>query len=502
MTLLQLLDGVQVTKLLQIGYGVKLQTEDVRVKEIAYDSRAVEPGDVFVAIRGMEVDGHRYIEDAIHRGARAVVLEDDSAIPDSFFVHSDVVKIVVPNSRRVLAQMASNYFQHPARQLKLIGVTGTNGKTTATHLLKSILEANGEKVGLIGTIEYKIGDEVIPAVHTTPESLELNELLHSMVTKGCRSAVMEVSSHALALDRVYGLEYQLALFTNLTQDHLDFHGSMDAYFHAKKTLFDGLGESSIAVTNLDDERGLSILSSTKAKCITYGVENQADVKAQDLRAGMNGIAFTVQYQGETIALNSPLIGRFNVYNVLGAAACALAMGLPDETIQSGIGKVKSVRGRFERIDSGRGWIVIIDYAHTPDALQKALLAIHDMMIHENRGRVITIFGCGGERDPDKRPKMGKIASNLSDVVIVTSDNPRREDPDVIIGDIVKGIPHGATVEQVRDRREAIRLGLEMARPGDVVLLAGKGHETCQVVGESKIHFDDREEVESFLRSTR
>lgn len=498
MTLLQLLDGISVTKLLQIAYGKKVEMEDIPIEKIAYDSRAVGNGDVFVAIRGLAQDGHHYIEDAVHRGARAVVLEDDRAMPDSFFIHANVVKIVVPNSRRALAQMAGNYYEHPSRKLKVFGVTGTNGKTTTTHLLKSILEASGEKVGLIGTIEYKIGDEVIPAVHTTPESLELNALLHSMVMSGCHSVVMEVSSHALALDRVHGIRYQLALFTNLSQDHLDFHGSMEAYFKAKKKLFDDLDERSIAVTNVDDERGISITSSSKGKLLTYAVRSPADVTAEDVRTGIDGIFFTMSYLGERIPIRSSLIGRFNLYNVLASSASAVAIGIPREAIQAGIERVKSVRGRFERIDSGRGWIAIVDYAHTPDALQKTLEAIRALMPTEKRGRVITIFGCGGERDRGKRPKMGRIASELSDVVIVTSDNPRREDPDAIIGEIMAGISKGTNVKRFTDRREAIRAGLTMAEPGDVVLVAGKGHETYQVVGDKKIHFDDREEIENFL----
>ena len=499
MTLLHLLDGIPVTKFLQLAYGKTVQREDVLVGKITSDSRIVERGDVFVAIRGQRDDGHRFIGDAVHRGARVVVLEDDGAMSDSFFLHNEVLKVVVENSRKSLAQMAANYYGHPSAKLKLIGVTGTNGKTTTTHLMKSILESSGEKVGLIGTIEYQVAEEVLPALYTTPEPVELNALLGAMLKKSCQSAVMEISSHALALDRVYGLRYQLALFTNLTQDHLDFHGTMEAYFKAKKLLFDGLQEESIAVTNLDDAYGLSIVASTKAKLITYGVERRGDVVVEDVKAKKDGISFNAKYGNETVTISSPLIGRFNLYNLLGATASAFAVGIRAEAIQNGIRRVTSVRGRFEQIDSDQGWRAIIDYAHTPDALKSTLQAIRQMIPKREGGRIITIFGCGGDRDREKRPQMGKVASDLSDVTIVTSDNPRHEDPEAIIDEILDGIQKRGDVLRIVDRREAIHAGLKLAQRGDVVLIAGKGHETYQVVGNRRIHFDDREEVEAYLR---
>jgi UDP-N-acetylmuramyl-tripeptide synthetase len=367
--------------------------------------------------------------------------------------------------------------------------------------LKSILESTGEKVGLIGTIEYKVGKEVVPAVHTTPESLELNKLLDTMLKNGCHSVVMEVSSHALALDRVYGFDYQLALFTNLTQDHLDFHGTMNAYSNAKKILFDGLSEQSVAVTNLDDERGLSMVSETKARRVTYGVQKHGDVTVENVKVGVDGTSLDVKYDGESMSLTSPLTGRFNVYNLLGVTASALALGIGAGDVQRGIERVKSVRGRFERIVSPDGWTAIIDYAHTPDALQKTLETIREMRSRIQQGKIITIFGCGGNRDPEKRPQMGRIASELSDVTIVTSDNPRHENPESIVDDILKGIQSGTKVMRIVDRREAIIAGLEMAQPGDVVLIAGKGHETYQVLGDRKVHFDDREVVQACLSKT-
>jgi UDP-N-acetylmuramoyl-L-alanyl-D-glutamate--2,6-diaminopimelate ligase len=498
MMLLQLLDGIPVTKILQMAYGKKVQTEDVTIRKVTYDSRSVGRGDLFVAIRGLNLDGHRFIENAVHQGARAVILEDDRAVSDSFFLHNNVTKVVVGNSRRALARISANYFGHPSKKLQLLGVTGTNGKTTSTHLLKSILESTGEKVGLIGTIEYRVGKEVIPAVHTTPESLELNELLDSMLKNGCRSVVMEVSSHALALERVYGFEFQLALFTNFTQDHLDFHGTMEAYFAAKKMLFDGLSEQSLAVTNLDDERGLSIVSGTKARLVTYGFQKRGDVTVRNAKVGIDGISLDVLYDDKSMSLTSPLNGRFNVYNLLGVTASALALGIGVRDIQRGVENVRSVRGRFERIASPEGWNAIIDYAHTPDALRKVLESIREMKTGTRQGRIITIFGCGGNRDREKRPQMGKVASELSDVTIVTSDNPRHENPESIVDEILKGIQSGTKVLRIVDRREAIVAGLEMAQPGDVVLIAGKGHETYQILGDEKIHFDDREVVEAHL----
>jgi UDP-N-acetylmuramoyl-L-alanyl-D-glutamate--2,6-diaminopimelate ligase len=500
MMLLDLLDGIPITKMVQMAYGKMIQTKDVAIGKVTYDSRSVEPGDVFVAIRGLKSDGHRFVEDAVHQGARAVVLEDDQAISDSFFFHNDVIKIVVGNSRRALAELAANYYGHPSKKLRLLGVTGTNGKTTSTHLLKSILESAGEKVGLIGTIEYKVGNDVIPAVHTTPESLELNALLDTMVKSDCQTVVMEVSSHALALERVYGMDYRLALFTNLTQDHLDFHGTMDAYFNAKKILFDRLGERSIAVTNIDDPRGLSVVSGTSARRVTYGLQGGPEVTAENVRVGLDGISLNVKYEGNFVSLTSPLTGQFNVYNILGTAASALALGVETGDIQRGVGRVNSVRGRFERLVSPKGWTAIIDYAHTPDALQKTLEAIKALQTSGQQGRIITVFGCGGNRDREKRPQMGRIASELSNMTIVTSDNPRDEDPESIIDEIFKGIRPGTKVSRIPDRKEAILAGLGMARRGDIVLIAGKGHETYQILGDKRIHFDDREVVEGYLGS--
>ncbi len=493
-----LLEGVDVSKLFELTYGHFLVTGDIEVHRIQYDSRNVDRSDCFVAMRGGGTDGHKFVEAAIERGAKVIVLERDDTLPDSYFMHSHVVKIVVPDSRKALALMSANYFGHPSSQLTMVGVTGTNGKTTTTHLVKSILEAAGQRVGLIGTIEYKIGDEVIPASHTTPESLELNGMLARMLSSGCQSVSMEVSSHALHQSRVHGIDFDVAVFTNLTQDHLDYHGTMDEYFQAKKILFENLSEDAVAVTNCDDEWGMKIVSAAKGRAISYGVSEKADVRGTDMRLSLEGTTFNVRTGNKDYPVSSTLVGRFNVYNILSAYSAGVALGFEHEKIALGIGNVKNVRGRFERIASPKGWTAIIDYAHTPDALEKCLRTIHDVLPKERRGRIITVFGAGGDRDRTKRPLMGKIAGDLSDIAIVTSDNPRTEDPQRIINEIVEGMPRKAAVTQEADRRSAIHSALRQARAGDVVLIAGKGHEDYQVIGKEKIHFSDREIVQDFI----
>ena len=498
MELTKLLNGVRVTKIFSLSSGRMVLTQDVTIHAVQYDSRKVERGDVFVAIRGTAVDGHRFIESAVRNGATVVVVEDDTAMPDAFFMHSGVIKVVVPDARLSLAAMAANFYGHPARQLTLVGVTGTNGKTTTTHLIKSVLERQGATVGLIGTIEYSIGNKVIPATHTTPESLELNGLLSSMHEEGCTAAVMEVSSHSLALHRVHGLEFKAGVFTNLTQDHLDFHRTMADYAKAKRILFDSLSPEATAVTNADDPYGRSMIEGIAARTVTYGMKPGALVSASGVSMTMSGMTLSVLHDGKATSVASSLTGRFNVANVLASFAAGVALGVPDSAIAEGIAQVKAVRGRFEQIRSPAGWTAIVDYAHTPDALQNCLQTIREIVSTGGSSRVITVFGCGGNRDRGKRPIMGRIASEMSDITVVTSDNPRHEDPEAILREVLAGVPAGKRVLSVADRHEAIREALGMARPGDVVLLAGKGHENYQVVGDSRVHFDDREEVEEFI----
>jgi UDP-N-acetylmuramoyl-L-alanyl-D-glutamate--2,6-diaminopimelate ligase len=362
------------------------------------------------------------------------------------------------------------------------------------------LEISGVKTGLIGTIEYKIGNEVVPASHTTPESLELNELLARMVQSGCTSAVMEVSSHALHQYRVAGINFIAAVFTNLTQDHLDYHGTMDEYFKAKKILFEGLQSNAFAIVNLDDKWGKRIPNVTLANVKLYGFDVSSDFFAKDISISMKGVRFTIVYNGEETDVESRLIGRFNVSNILAAFSTCIALGIPKEIVRNAISKAEIVRGRFEQITSPNGWTAVIDYAHTPDALEKALKAIHDVFDSSSRGRIITVFGCGGNRDRTKRPKMAYIATTLSDITIVSSDNPRHEDPDAIIDEVMTGVETGAKVYRETDREQAIYMALDIAKSGDVILIAGKGHEDYQVLGDRKIYFSDRKTVEEFLQA--
>jgi UDP-N-acetylmuramoyl-L-alanyl-D-glutamate--2,6-diaminopimelate ligase len=501
MTLSKLLEGIPVIKMFQTMYGKMIVTHEVEVRGIQYDSRKVEREHLFVALRGTATDGHRFIERAVAKGSKVIVMEDDNALPDPFFMHAGVVKVVVSDSRKALALLSANFYDHPSRKLRLVGVTGTNGKTTTTHLIKSILEASGERVGLIGTIEYMIGVETVPATHTTPESLELNQLFAEMVAKGCSVAVMEVSSHSLAMHRVHGLDFNVGVFTNLTQDHLDFHGSMGQYFGAKQMLFDEMTSSSFAVLNSDDSYSARIAERSKATKLTYGVSSPADVRARSVDLSVRGTTFQVERDGVSATVSTSLTGRFNVYNILAAYSTGVALGIEEQKIIEGIRQLKAVRGRFEQIISPNGWTAILDYAHTPDALENSLKTVHDVLPKGGDGRVITVFGCGGNRDRGKRPKMGRIATEFSDVIVITSDNPRNEDPQAIIDEISAGVISGKEVRTEINRRKAIKMALDLARAGDVVLVAGKGHENYQVVGDTKHHFDDREEIEQFIRST-
>lgn len=472
-------------------------THEVEVRIIQYDSRKVERGDAFVALRGSRLDGNRFIQDAIVRGAKVVVTDDDASLPDSFFMHAGVVKVVVQDSREALAIMSAAMYDYPAEKLSLIGVTGTNGKTTTTAIIRSLLDSSGKKTGLIGTIEYNVGGESRPASHTTPESRELQALFSEMVSNRCSAAVMEVSSHALDQRRVHGLPFDVAVFTNLTQDHLDYHGSMESYFLSKQRLFDALPQDAVAVINADDPFGKRLKEIITARTVTFGLTDGADVRATDISVSWKGIECSIRYAGASTKISSPLVGTFNVYNILAAFAAVSAMGIPEATIGEMLKEVKPVRGRFEQFLSPEGWVAVVDYAHTPDALDKTLRAILDL---KGRGRVITVFGCGGNRDATKRPLMGAIASEKSDLTVVTSDNPRSEKPDDIIDDVMAGIVPGRAVIRESDRAAAIELALREAKRDDVVLIAGKGHEDYQIIGESTIHFSDREIVERTIRT--
>ncbi|RKY59026.1 MAG: UDP-N-acetylmuramoyl-L-alanyl-D-glutamate--2,6-diaminopimelate ligase [Candidatus Latescibacterota bacterium] len=456
------------------------------VRGIKYDSRKVESGDVFVALKGEHLDGHDFVREACRRGAVAVVVERKVEAPG--------IKVVVRDTRKALALLSAKFFGEPARKLKIIGVTGTNGKTTVSFLVRSVLEEAGVRTGLIGTVEYIIGGRKFPASLTTPLPPELHRAFGRMVEAGDRAVVMEVSSHSLVLDRVYGLPFSVAVFTNLSRDHLDFHLTMEDYFRAKAKLFEMLEPSGWAVYNGDDPYGAMLREHTKAQLISYGLSEGVDIRAEGVVCDRQGVVFTLRSPWGDFPVRLRLSGRFNVYNALAAAGVGLVLGVRPEDVVRGMVSVEGVPGRFERVDLGQGFEVIVDYAHTPDALENLLLSAREI----SQGRVLVVFGCGGERDRGKRPRMGEVAGRLADFVFVTSDNPRSEPPERIIEDILEGMPEGAKYVVEEDRRRAIGRAIRMAREGDVVVIAGKGHESYQIVGDRKFPFDDRKVAERFL----
>ena len=461
---------------------------------IAYDSRAVRPGFAFVAIPGAKADGHDFIPDAIDRGAAAVICEKELDLP------ADAGLVLVKDSRRALAALSAAYFDHPDRKLRLIGVTGTNGKTTTANLIKYLLEKAGRKSGFIGTLGSWDGDEQLSellSASTTPEPLELFRLLDAIVEKDCEYAVMETSSHALDQGRVYSCRFGGAVFTNLTQDHLDYHKTMEAYAGAKAELFSMLDELGYGVVNLDDAYAPDFIRACRCRLLTYGENEKADLRLLQYSASMRGMSFTVFCDGRSYDLRIPLIGRFNIYNAMAALCAGLAEGLDVEDMAGWLADAPQVPGRFELIDEGQDFAVAVDYAHTPDGLENVLRAARALKPR----RVITVFGCGGNRDTGKRPLMGRIAGQLSDVAVLTSDNPRDEDPLQILDMVESGIKQIANNYLVEENRErAISLALNMAQTGDIVVIAGKGHEDYQLIRGERLHFDDREVARRVLRA--
>ncbi|MFB3917281.1 MAG: UDP-N-acetylmuramoyl-L-alanyl-D-glutamate--2,6-diaminopimelate ligase [Terriglobales bacterium] len=483
MTLQLLLDGVEV-----LSWG-----GDVNATGLEYDSRRVRQGDVFIAIKGEKTDGNRFIDAAITAGAVAIVTDSpqEPARPN-------VAWVLVTNSRRALARVSANFFHHPAEKLAITGITGTNGKTTTSFLMESILEVSGRKSALVGTIQYHIGSRVIEAPHTTPEALELNRLFDEALRAGATEAVMEVSSHALAQERVYGIPFDVGVFTNLTQDHLDYHGGFPEYFEAKRVLFAGCGTDPprIAVINLDDEYGRELHAFCKKKgslVFTYGLR-QGDFCAEKLDLGAGGTRFDMKTPDVTVPIWSRLAGTINVYNILAAAAAAFARGCSTRAIADGVHRLQRVPGRFETVNAGQPFTVVVDYAHTDDALRNlTALAREFVRRGGGKGRVITVFGCGGDRDRSKRPLMGEAAGRGSDLVVLTSDNPRSEDPLAIINDVLPGLQRTGTKYLLEpDRRRAIIDAIDSARAGDIVLIAGKGHEKTQITRSGATPFDDME----------
>ena len=481
---------------------------EIDIKAIAYDSRLVKPGALFIALKGEKVDGSVFIEKAVAAGAaavlsepgavRAAVAESGTGVPPVIAVLSEpgaaragVTRITVEDARIAMADLAAAFFQHAARALKIAGVTGTNGKTTTAFLIKHICEAAMLRCGLLGTVRYEVGDKVIPAARTTPESLDVHDLLWQMRSAGCKAAAMEVSSHALMQARVRGVEFDAAVFTNLTQDHLDYHKTMEGYFEAKARLFSGLAQQTRkkgkAVINFDDRYGsmLAMRFGKEIPVITYGVGVQADFRASNVRIDFHGTSFQLDAVGKSYFVRLPLIGHFNVYNSLAALAASYAMGVDVRTGVLALANARAVPGRLEAVPAQRQFRVFVDYAHTDDALLNVIRTCREL----KPARLIVVFGCGGDRDKTKRPRMGAVVDENADWAIVTSDNPRKEDPIEIIEDIKPGLKRGA-FEVIPDRREAIFKAVTLAEPKDIILIAGKGHETYQEFATHTAPFDD------------
>jgi UDP-N-acetylmuramoyl-L-alanyl-D-glutamate--2,6-diaminopimelate ligase len=481
MNLQTLLDGVEFLSV----------QGDATIRGIDYDSRRVEEGFLFFAMRGESTDGNNYIDQAIATGATAVVT--DSAEQAQ---RKDVAWVVVPHGRRALAKLSANFYKRPAERIRITGVTGTNGKTTTTFIAEAIYQAAGRKNALIGTVEYHLPGKVLPSPHTTPESLELNQLLNQALGVGATEAVMEVSSHALEQQRVYAIPFDVAVFTNLTRDHLDYHGTFEKYFAAKRVLFEGCGTEPprASVTNIDDEYGKQLLKFSKkqgSEAFSYGI-GAGDFHANDLQMTSSGNRFELATPSGPIALFSPLIGHVNVYNVIAACGAAFARGCTPEQIARGIEKMSRVPGRFEKVDEGQPFAVVVDYAHTDDALKNLTRLAREFASRDGaKGKVITVFGCGGDRDRTKRPLMGEAAGKGSDFVVITSDNPRSEDPLNIINDSLPALQRtGTRYTAEPDRRKAIALALSEANDQDIVLIAGKGHEKTQTTRAGVFPFDD------------
>lgn len=491
MTFQHLLDGAEILA----------QSGNPDVSSVEYDSRRVKPGCLFVAMRGETSDGNRFIDNAIQSGAVAVVTDSAAEKP-----REGVAWAVVPHGRRALARISANFYKRPAERIAIVGITGTNGKSTTAFLVESILVAAGRKSALIGTIEYHVAGKILPAPHTTPEALELNRILHEALAQGATDAVMEVSSHALAQERVYGVPFDVAVFTNLTRDHLDYHATMEEYFAAKRVLFAGCGTEPprAAVTNLDDEYGAKLAEFSRKRSsvvLRYGLE-KGDFHAARVEITPRCTRFDLVTPRETVPLFSPLIGRVNVYNILAAAAACYARNCDASAIARGVERLTHVPGRFQRVDCGQPFTVVVDYAHTDDALRN-LTALANEFVSRGaaKARVLTVFGCGGDRDRAKRPLMGEAAGRGSDLVVLTSDNPRSEDPLAIINDALVGLQRTPTKYSVEpDRRKAIVLAVAEARPGDIVLLAGKGHEKVQITRDGAHPFDDVEVASEALRA--
>ena len=471
--------------------------EGIDIKGVVYDPLRVKHGFIYVAINiytqldKIEIpDGHDKVDDAIKNGASVVVLQHDMEVPGS------VVKIVVPNSRLALALLANKYYDYPSRKMKMIGITGTNGKTTTTHIIDSIL-LQKYRTGLIGTLYYKINGKIYKSKDTTPEPPDLQEIFTHMVNENVEYCAMEVSSHGIDFYRVEGVNYNVALFTNLSQDHLDYHKTMEHYLQTKKKLFQWLTSEDYAIANIDDPHGQEFLDVSRGKPISFGINNPADVMAKDIELSIKGSKYRLVTPDGEIDIDQKLVGMFNVYNSLAAVAVAFSQGFDLETIKKGLEQNIRVAGRFELVDKGQEFSVVVDYAHTPDGMEKVLKLSKDL----NANRIITVFGCGGDRDKEKRPLMGEVADKYSDIIVLTADNPRNEDPEQIISEISEGIKSAETYKII-DRYEAIEFAINHAQPNDIIMILGKGHETTQTLKDKTIHFNDMEVANEILSNLK
>ena len=474
-----------------IEYKKTGSSADPEIKRLTNDSRSVVKGDMFVAFRGYVTDGCRFINEAAAKGAGVIVAEKDFDVPDS------VIKIVVKDTRSALPVIADNFYAHPSQRLKVIGVTGTNGKTTITYIIESILKKAGEEPGVIGTISYRLGGRTMPAKNTTPGPIELQSMLSDMVRSSVHYAIMEVSSHALDQRRVERVSFDAAIFTNITPEHLDYHKTVKEYFNAKVKIFDDLKPNGCAILNNDDDKIAALKSSLKNRAIIYGMKDGADISAGNVRLLLDHSEFDVVTPKGYFKVSTSLIGRHNVSNILAAVAACDSLGVDPKTIKAGIEAMTLVPGRLEPVECGQNFKVFVDFAHTEDALYKILSLLREV----TRGEIITVFGCGGDRDRAKRPLMGKAACKLSDHVIITSDNPRFEDPGRIIDEIVSGVKGAYSNYEIEpDRRKAIEKALSLAKVSSIVVIAGKGHENCQIIKDKVLPFSDREVVKQILKS--
>ncbi len=471
----------------EVLYKISLQAvagkTDIEITSIVFDSRKIQKGCLFVAIGGTQVDGHTFIATAIEQGASAILCE---VLPE--LLNEGITYLKVENSARAMGFAAANFYQHPSKKLKLVGVTGTNGKTSIATLLFRLFRRLGYRCGLLSTVQNQIDDDIIPSTHTTPDSVKVNELLADMVQKGVSYCFMEVSSHAVVQERITGLEFVGGIFTNLTHDHLDFHGTVDNYLKAKKGFFDQLPSTAFALVNTDDKVGKVMLQNTAARKETYSLKNIGTFKGKVLACGLLGL----QMEIDSKEVWFKLIGSFNAYNLLGVYGAAVLLGEDSDEVLMQLSDIQPPAGRFEQVVSKKNIVGIVDYAHTPDALKNVLETIVDL--REGNQQIITVIGCGGNRDATKRPIMAEIACKMSDKVILTSDNPRNEDPMDILAEMQKGVPaiHFKKTQTIEDRHEAILVAVKMAKPEDIILVAGKGHETYQDIKGVKHHFDDKE----------